>query len=289
MDNKVTKSRLLFHLKYDWYKYLVFVLISIACSILFFDWIATTKAWERIDVYIVSNKFHDNTLQEDILKYLDENLENNKIREVQVTHLSPSDPDYRDLYTVNGGSSSTILILPYSEMALTGHQVLSLTSNEYVSGNKTMYESADTFVGEFLLKDEQVKNNYFNSSGSGILDNLFVFDWESNKDAYNDDYYKGITGNVYGFRIDNLARCPFEWYQYEEDSNQIKYEKDGNGNYILDENNQKIPVKDKGYLVVNTHAAAYTVGEYSVGTKYDDRNDSFIVAGFILERYFYGN
>ena len=289
MDNKLTKSRLLYHFKDSWYKYLAMAIVCIFLSIFLFDWIATTKAWERIDIYIVCNRFYDEDLKDDVMKFLDENCEDNMIREVNVTHLSPSDSEYREQYTLNGGNNSTILVLPYSEMALTGHQVLTLVENKYLQTNGgSMYDSADTYVGEYILKDSNVRNRYFNADGSGILENLYVFDWKINEQSYNDTYYHGITGNVYGFRIDNLDRCPFEWYQYEDESSEIKYEKDANGEYIKDANGDKIPVKDKGYLVVNSHASAYTVGEYSVGKKYDDHNETFMVAGFMLERYFYG-
>jgi hypothetical protein len=289
MDNKITKNRLTQHLKYDWYKYLALVAVVIFLSIFLFDWIATTKAWERLDIFIVSNKFYDDTLKDDVKKFLDDSLENNIIREVSVTHISPSSSDYRDVYSTNGGSGSTILILPYSEMVLTGHQVLTAVSNKNNKDNQGVvkFEDADFFVGDYLLKDPNLKNNYFNADGSGILENLFVFDWKMNEERYNDSYYKGISGNVYGFRIDNLARCPFEWYQY--DGNQIVYETYENGEYVLDKNGEKIPVIDKGgYLVVNSHASSYTVGKYGVGSDYDDHFETFMVAGFILERYFYG-
>ena len=285
MDNKITKNRLVQHLKYDWYKYLALIAVVVFLSIFIFDWIATTKAWEKLDIYIVSNKFYDSTLKDDVQKFLDENIDDNIIREVNVTQISPSNSEYRDLYSTNGGSGSTILILPYSEMVLTGHQVLTAVSNNYLSEG-TMFSNSDFFVGDYLLKDTQLRSQYFNADGSGVLDNLFVFDWTMNTERYDDDYYKGISGNVYGFRLDNLARCPYEWYQY--DGNQIVYEKDENGEDKIDENGEKIPVKEGGYLVVNSHASAYTVGEYGVGSDYDDHFETFMVAGFILERYFYG-
>ncbi|MBO5224535.1 MAG: hypothetical protein J6C23_08505 [Clostridia bacterium] len=286
MDNKITKPRLAQHFKYDWFKYLVVAVIAVFVSIFLFDWIATTKAWERLDIYIVSNKFYDDTLKADIKKFLDDNIEDNMIRDVYVTHVSPSDPQYRDLYTANGGSGSTILILPESEMNLTGHQVLTAVSNKYKQNGTSMLDNADFFVKDYLLKDSGVLNNYFNADGSGIMDNLFQFKCEINPDRYYDSYYKGIEDNIYGFRIDNLARCPFEFYQY--DGREILYEKDENEELVLDEHGQPIPVKDKGYLVVNSHATAYTVGKYSTGSDYDDHNETFMVAGFILERYFYG-
>ncbi len=292
MDNRLTKSRLVQHLKYDWYKYLAIVIIAVFVSIFLFDWIATTKAWERLDIYIVSNKFYDNTLQADVQKFLDENIEDNMIREVHVTHITPSDPQYRDLYTTNGGSGSTILILPKSEMELTGHQVLTVVDNKKMKENGgTMLENADFFVSDYLLKDNKVRENYFNADGSGIMQNLFQFTCEINPDRYYDTYYKGIEGNIYGFRIDNLERCPYEFYQYNKEVNyaEILYEKDGDGNLILDANGEPIPLKEEGYLVVNAHATAYTVGKYGTGSDYDDHFETFMVAGFMLERYFYGN
>lgn len=288
MDNRLTKARLGQHFKYDWYKYLAVAIIAVFVSIFLFDWIATTKAWERLDIYIVSNKFYDDTLKADVKKFLDDSIEDNMIREVQVTHISPSDSQYRDMYTANGGSGSTILILPESEMNLTGHQVLTAISNKYMQADGgTMLDNADFFVTDYLLKDTKLLQNYFNADGSGKADNLFTFSCAINPESYYDSYYKGIEGNVYGFRIDNLKRCPFEFYQY--DGNEIKYEKDENGELILDEHGQPKPIKDRGYLVVNSHATAYTVGKYSTGSDYDDHNETFMVAGFILERYFYGN
>jgi hypothetical protein len=289
MDNRLTKPRLAQHFKYDWYKYLAVAIVAVFVSIFLFDWIATTKAWERLDIYIVSNEFYDETLKADVKKFLDDNIEDNMIREVYVTHITPSDPQYRDLYTSNGGSGSTILILPESEMNLTGHQVLTVVDNKKMQENGgTMYENADFFVNDYLLKDSKVREKYFNADGSGIMDNLFQFRCEINPDRYYDDYYKGIEGNIYGFRIDNLARCPYEFYQY--DGNEILYEKDEHGELILnEETGLPIPVKDRGYLVVNAHATAYTVGKYGTGSDYDDHFETFMVAGFILERYVYGN
>lgn len=290
MDNRLTKSRLAQHFRYDWYKYLAVAIVAVFVSIFLFDWIATTKAWERLDVYIVSNKFYDDTLKSDIEKFLDENLEDNMIREVNVTHLSPSDPQYRELYTANGGSSSTILILPYSEMVLTGHQVLTVVDNKKMKENGgSMLDNADFFVKDYLLKDSELLNHYFNADGSGVMANLFEFSCSLSPQRYeNDEYYKGIEGNVYGFRIDNLPRCPYEFYQY--DGNGIVYEKEPNGELKLDkQTGEPIPKTESGYLVVNSHATAYTVGKYGVGSDYDDHFETFMVAGFILERYYHGN
>jgi hypothetical protein len=245
MDNRLTKPRLAQHFKYDWYKYLAVAIVAVFVSIFLFDWIATTKAWERLDIYIVSNEFYDNTLKSDVKKFLNENVEDNMIREVNVTHISPSDSQYRDLYTANGGSGSTILILPYSEMVLTGHQVLTAVSNKYKEAGKgSMLDNADFFVQDYLLKDSNLLNNYFNVDGSGIMENLFEFRCDSVPDRYYDSYYKGIEGNIYGFRIDNLERCPYAFYKY--DGNEILYEKDEHGEYILDNNGQRKPIKDQG-------------------------------------------
>ena len=74
MDNKITRERLSLMLKYDWFKFVVVLVVAIVVPVFVFSWIGNTRKWEHIDILIVADKFYDEDLAKDALAYLLEAL-----------------------------------------------------------------------------------------------------------------------------------------------------------------------------------------------------------------------
>ena len=65
MDNKVTKKRISRHLEYDWYKYLIIIVLSIALCGYGFYMLNRTRAYEKLDIFISCYKSNEGTLAYD--------------------------------------------------------------------------------------------------------------------------------------------------------------------------------------------------------------------------------
>ena len=280
MDNKVTAQRLKISLKYDWLAYVAVAVVAIFISFFVFGWIANVKNHEKIEIFIVCNEHYDDTLGEDALKYLQENVENNRILQVNVTYVSPSDSSYRDLYSTNGGSSSSILILPKSEMDLTGYMYPFVVDKLHYSDNTKEPIDSLTYAGSMLNLSEQMKDYYL--SGSNWRYRMYTYVYNGDNEEEDEYLANSASGNMYGFEISSLAGGEnYKFYQY--DSNGIKYMSKLDGTPDLSR-----PYTEPGYLVIND-ANCYTVGKLCKDKKYHDRIETFVVAKFILERYYNWN
>ncbi len=304
MDNKITTERLKHTLHYDWIKFVAVLIVAFAVSFFIFGWIGTIKKWEKIEVFIICDEHYDDTLEEDSLKYLQENVPNNMVLQVNVTYISPSDLAYRQLYANNGGANSTLLIVPEYEMAYTGYKFPYLADKSYSRENvgssgtvKPIYDCLTYFGEEILPKTdpinpqnnarlEQIRNYYVGNADEPSSDwggKVFIYD-----PAEGEDAYEPARGNVYGLRIDNLpgVRTNYKFYRYEDTENgvQVAYQKLPDGSFVLDGNGNKVPYQDKAYLVIND--VGYTVGKEGMKKKYYEHTETFELAKFILDRYF---
>ena len=274
MDNRITGERFSLMVKYDWIKFIAVLLASVFVSIFIFDWIGNIKGWEKIEIFIVCNEFYDDDLSKDAMAYLDENRPGHTIQKINVTVVNPSDSSYRDLYTTNGGQGSTILIIPKSEMALTGYKFEMLADNSYMEQNKTVSESI-TDIGSRIMPDEEVGDRYKPIDFVYNNYSTYAYRYEyTGNDPTNDTYLANTAnGAIYGLNVAKGAKGyqMFKFYQY--DGVNIKYYPDTN-----------IPMLEDGYLVINT-ANAYTVGSYGLSKKHYSNDASFVVAQFMVDRY----
>lgn len=280
MDNKITRERLKVSLKYDWLAYVAVAVVAIFLSVFIFGWIANLKTDEKIEIFIVCNEHYDDTLGEDALKYLQENVEGNRILQVNVTYVSPSDTNYRDLYSTNGGSSSSILILPKSEMELTGYMYPFLVDKQHFTDKTKEPVDCLTYAGTMINLSEEMKEYYFSGTNWQYRMFRYIYTGENEED---DDYLANVaSGCMYGFEISALAGGQnYKFYQYDKTG--IKYHNKLDGTPDLSR-----PYTEPGYLVIND-ANCYTVGKLCRDKKYHNRTETFIVAKFILERYYNWN
>lgn len=269
MDNKITRSRLSVMFKYDWFKFVVVLVVSIVVSIFIFNWIGNTRKWERIDILVVADKFYDEKLAEDALAYLKEQNPDTKIREINISWIKPSDTGYQETYEAQAGTTASICIIPESEALQTGYKFSTLVKNDYEDSAQNLYESM-TDWSKFAMPNEEIQQYYF-SNGWQDRTYRYVYDGE---DPELDTYLANTANRcVYGLRIDDIASDVFKFYKY--DGNAVE----------MDENN--VPKTEKGYLFLNSTTNIVTVGSLGNDPKYYYSDETFEVAQFMLKRYFY--
>ena len=258
-------------LKYDWFKFVVVLVVAIVVPVFVFSWIGNTRKWEHIDILIVADKFYDEDLAKDALAYLKEQNPDTKIREINISWIKPSDTGYQETYEAQAGTTASICILPESEMLQTGYKFSTLVNNGYEDGATDLY-SAMTDWSAFAMPNEEIKEYYF---GADWSDNTFRYVYDGD-DPENNTYLANTANRcVYGLRIDEIASSQFKFYKYD------------GLNVEMDENN--MPKTERGYLVLNSTPNIVTVGTLGKDPKYHYSNETFVVAQFLLSRYYYGN
>ena len=65
MDNKITRDRIKQHMHYDWYKYVVCVLLCVFIFSLAYTWSGNYRAYEELDVFITCYDFYDDDFKSD--------------------------------------------------------------------------------------------------------------------------------------------------------------------------------------------------------------------------------
>ena len=274
MDNKITGERFSLMVKYDWLKFVAVLLAAVFVSVFVFGWIGNLKGWEKIEIFIVCNEFYDDDLSKDAMQYLNEQRPGHTIQKINVSVVNPSDSSYRDLYATNGGQGSTILIVPKSEMNITGYKFEMLADNSYLTESKTVSESL-TDIGSRIMPTEDLNDNA--NPTEFVFNNYSTYAYRyeyTGNDPQNDKYLSSTAnGAIYGLNISKGAKGyqMFKFYQY--DGANVKYYP-----------NTTNPMLEDGYLVVNT-ANAYTVGSYGLSKKHYSNDASFVVAQFMIDRY----
>ena len=272
MDNRITKPRLKNLFKYDWLKLVALLLVSIFVPLIGFTFITNLKNSEIISVFIVCDEHNDEGLKASAEKYLKENVSNNMISEVRITYLSPTDEDYRTLYTVNGGNACTIMILPELEMKQTGFNIDPplVKAGDYDENTTQGIADKLSEFGAAALSDE-MKEYYFDTPL--WRERVFTYKFEGEA-SESTRFQQKASGNVYGLRIDDLSsRYKFKHYVQTEDKRGYYVEKDENGNDVY----------EKGYLVINVPTLAYSVGKWGSSPSHYGHTETFALAAYIFD------
>ena len=191
MDNKVTKKRITDHLEYDWYKYLIFVIVGIVAVVFIFQQINRNKDDEDFAIFFTAYSARENTYVSDLFGEFDsedydaETYGPNIFREISVEFQSPESNEYGTLFSTHGQVTSDVVIVRKSYFA---------SADE--SGAETYFSA----MGYLELTDE-------------ILALLGVDDKTNSPYEFmcvNSDGKRVNVGDeggrIFGIRIDNLSK-----------------------------------------------------------------------------------
>lgn len=110
MDNKVTKERLNNHLEYDWFKYVLILIVSIVLFIFVFQQINANRSFEQIQIFASCYEYKINTFGEDTVQALKDEGDKT-VREITFNNQSPRSNEYVTLLQTQGNITSDLLIL----------------------------------------------------------------------------------------------------------------------------------------------------------------------------------
>ena len=267
MDNKITRDRIKQHMHYDWYKYVVCVLLCVFIFSLAYTWSGNYRAYEELDVFITCYDFYDDDFKSDALKYLNKNCSNNIVKVIGVSSMSAISPSWGEALNSMGYNDRTaFMILPESQMdtyAATFLCMYSVTANSGKTDENIWKAVIPDELKEFYAIPENV-GEYIDRMAKAESDEQLV-EIKKEVNAINENLYfdKGNRGmGVYGIRVDNLA-----------DTTRIRFK-----SYDPD----RYP-DEKYYLVM--HYNNHNSGSYGYTNKIDGHYESFALAKFFLTRY----
>lgn len=278
MDNKITGDRIKQHLHYDWYKYVAIAAVCIFVFVLAYTWVGNNRSYEELDTMFTCYDFYDADFASDALDYLNENVENNIIRRVNVQEVSPQSNSWGEILSAYGfGDRTSFLILPESKidewantfmcMYNTGMQGGAYNSDVWeriipeqlrefyaVPGEVATYfeaiSRAETDFDEGMISSQELeqikKDNY--AIINSLNENLYLA-----KDANG-------TEGVYALRVDNLINV----------SSYVSFKSKA--------------YEDERYFLV-MHYRNGNIGEYGIVNKTREHYESFYLIRFLLTRY----
>jgi hypothetical protein len=182
MDNKITGERLNNHLEYDWFKYIIFIIVSIFLWFLVYSMLDKIKDHQRIDFFVTVSVSGQKTLEfeADFIEYL-KNLDDDSIKEVNFNYNDFNDAS--SIFPIISTSYNTHdLVIAQEEafryLAVTGRLVgldcaydfkkgnQNIRGNVFegftvTSGNKTSviepYLNEDDFSSYYVLDEDQIQ------------------------------------------------------------------------------------------------------------------------------------
>lgn len=116
MDNKVTKERLNNHLEYDWFKYVLIILVAVVAFIFIFQQINGDRENETLQVFASCYEYRGGDFAVDAREIINADNErdgNGKtaIRSLVVEPQNPQSDEYGTLLQTHGDVTSDILIV----------------------------------------------------------------------------------------------------------------------------------------------------------------------------------
>ena len=249
MDNKVTKQRVINHLEYDWYKYLIFVIVGIIIIVFTFQQINRNKEDEDFTIFFTAYSMRENSFMRDIKgEFESESYDSatygpNIFREMTIEPQSPSSSTYSELYSTHGEVLSDVLIVHKSYF-----------EHQDDDGNLT-YNSVFRFL---QLNDDILRLLGIEDKTTSEYEFMCVDSSGKRVDVTAQD------ARIYGIRIDNLSNI--------DSIAQLKMEKD-DGEIITDEY----------YLYLSRDKA--NIGEYNPKNKKPENKQTFYCVRRFLEKY----
>lgn len=245
MDNKITKERFNNHLEYDWFKYIIFILVAVLIWVFVYSVLDKLKEHQKLDVFITVSFNQEQTerFEADFIKYLSD-MGDDTIKEVNFY--------YHD-YNKNDTTFSQVLMTSYTtyDLVIADEEAMRylvagerLVSFDYqydvqyeVKKSKRAFNGSvfDGFNVTHDLTRTQI-NPYLNEEDFSAY---YVFD-QAQEDKYISEYGeifdvdkerldKNILNYTFGVELNSLASNLFFKYGYvqDEDGNdtqeEIKY------------------------------------------------------------------
>lgn len=267
MDNRITHERIKQHLHYDWFKYVVFVVLCVFVFSLAYTWSGNYRAFEELDIFVTCYSYMDDDFKEDALKYLNKNCSNNVVKVIGVSHISAISGSWGEsLNAMAMNDRTSFLILPESQMENYASTFLCMYS---VSAGS---HKVNTEIWNAIMPDE-LKENYavpdnindYVERMAAASDDAQLQEIKKEANAENENLYfdKGNRGiGVYGIRVDNLY-----------DVTRIRFKSDRPDLYP----------DEKYYLVM--HYNNHNSGSYGYTEKITEHYESFALVKFFLTRY----
>lgn len=245
MDNKITKERFNNHLEYDWFKYIVFILVAVFLWIFIYSVLDKLKEHQKLDIFITVSFNQEQTekFEADFIKYLSY-MGDDTIKEVNFY--------YHD-YNKNDTTFSQILMTSYTtyDLVIADEEAMRyLVAGERLVSFDYQYDAqyevkkskralqGSVFEGFNVTQDltrTQI-NPYLNKEDFSAY---YIFD-QSQEEKYINEYgemfdvdeerlEKNVLNYTYGIELNSLASNLFFKYGYvpDEDGNdteeEIKY------------------------------------------------------------------
>lgn len=278
MDNKVTGDRIKQHFHYDWYKYVALAAVCVFVFALAYTWSGNLRSYEELDAMITCYEFYDSEFTEDALEYLNENVDGNIVKRINVQSIVPQAPGWGEVLSSYGFSDRTsFLILPESKVEEWAKTFMCMY-NVYTPGGvyntdvwgriipeqlRDHYRvpgSAASYYMRIAVVNQQCDNGEIDADTrdeqvAAIYAELNAL----NENLYFAEDANGIEG-VYALRVDNLVNI----------SSYINFKNDDYED-------------EKYYLVM--HYRNGNIGEYGLSERTYSHYESFYLINFMLTRY----
>lgn len=243
MDNKVTKKRLNDHLEYDWFKYVIILIVSIVLGYFIFSQINANRDYETVDIFVSTyatyeNKYESKTMQA-MQDEMDAKYGEHVIRQLSINAQDPLSNEYSTLFSTQGTISSDILIV--------GERMLKNVGLGYVP-------LTDELLTKYLLPD-----------GVNIGD-LEYYEHENETTKQK---------TRLGIRVDTFAKMGGKSGVFEFDYKQIESYKEK----YKDVTDPELLPDTKFYMVLNPNSLS--IGEYGKEGKVEHKQALYCVNTFI--------
>lgn len=239
MDNKVTKKRINDHLEYDWYWYLVILIVAIVGCYFAFSQINRTRDYEDVNFFVSCYDSGDNSFEARIkgeMRASSYALEKqskygeNVLRSIEFETQDPLDSNYSALLQTHGMITSDVLIVG---------------EKYFMSDSRNFLRLTDELLKDYILPDGLT------------IDDL--------------DYYTvDVHGEEarYGIKVSNFSRLPFtmNWRsieKYKEKYESVSEEQQPDDTFYLIINPTSVNIGKFGKKAKDSNAQAlYTVSRF---------------------------
>lgn len=185
-------------MEYDWYKYLILLIVCIVLFYFIFNQLSRTRDYEDVNIFVTC---YDSQDESDCIAYIKNRMRaddypqdrfgKNVLRSIGFETVSPLDSNYSTLLSTHGQITSDILVLGKSRLDRAGAAYLELTDevlNDYI-----LYGLSDEIKGslEYYTWEYEGKSYRMGIKISDMPKSLFVTDWrkpgvisDSNRQEY---------------------------------------------------------------------------------------------------------
>lgn len=194
MDNKVTKKRINDHLEYDWYKYLILLIVGIVVIYFTFSQINRTRDYEDVAFFVSCYDSSDNGFETRVKRemqqpdYRADKYGENVLLEISFEAQDPLGDNYGTMLQTHGMISSDVLVLGKSLMENAAAGFVELTDElltEYLLPAGTEIDDYEYYEAEFGGEKQRMGIKV-----SDFTRPPFTFDW------YKIEKYKDKYGNA---------------------------------------------------------------------------------------------